>query len=153
MHVRRNLIPCLCWLNLDTSIRSACHCWLGGERCWCDCVHGEYGPLHFHEIIHSMEHIFTRESRVWLEFQSTSLHLPSTRHGFVDAVQIQGIGIKIDNIGAGSSGFVPDKSATHLSISGKSNISNNVLLDCVVEIFVFKLNQTKVDFVIVCCLE
>ena len=29
IHVRRNLIPPLCRLSLDTSIRSACHCWFG----------------------------------------------------------------------------------------------------------------------------
>ena len=112
-------------------------------------------PLSFHEIIHPMEHVVTRESRVWLEVRSTSSDIPSAWHGFVDAVEVERIRIESDDIDAGTRGIVPDKSASHLIISGEydARTPDDVLLDGVVEIVVLRLYQTKVGFGIMCGLE
>ena len=109
----------------------------------------------FHEIIHPMEHVFTRESRVWLEVRSTSSDIPSTWHGFVDAVEVERIRIESDDIDAGTRGIILYKSASHLDISGEYDAwtPDDILLDGVVEIVVLRLYQTKVGFGVMCGLE
>ena len=88
----------------------------------------------FHKVIQPMKHVFMGKTGVWFKVRSSSTHIPTTRHGFISAVEVQSISIKTDDVGTRSCGVILDECPSHFSIPGENDTgsSHNVLLDNVV---------------------